>query len=177
MQKKIQTYFIKCVSNRQWQDHCGLWLACLAHHQMEAFLIIKCTAKWRDCIFKGWRIRLKTPFRWFPAATPMCSREEQRAGAPHSEAPPGRAHHLCSPKAHQSFSYSHTADWTVCTEVLQFRVLFPFPSPLFSLCMWSLPVWLFAAGGTSCKLFGSLLLPLLLLSCEACCWLAHMTPV
>lgn len=137
----------------------------------------KCTAKKRNWIFRGWRIRLKTLFHWFPAATPMCSGEEQHARAPHSEAPPGRVHHFCSLKAPQFPSYSQTADWTVCTEALQFRVLFLFPIPLSSLCRWSLPVWLFAAGGIFCKLFGLLLLPLLLLSCAECCWLVHMTPV
>lgn len=124
----------------------------------------------------GRRVRLKTPFHWFPAATPMCWGEEQRAGAAPSEAPPGRAHHRCSPKAHRSLSDSRTAGGTACTGVLQFRGLSPWPFPLSSLGRWSWPVWLFAAAGTSCKLSGSLLLPLPLLSCTKCCWWAHTTP-
>lgn len=131
----------------------------------------KCTAKWGDCTFRGWRVRRKTLFHRLPAG------EERRAGAAPCAAPPGPHLHLCSARAHQARSSSQTAGWTVCTEALRARGLLWLPIPPSSLCRWSWPVWPFAAGGTSCKLFGLLLLPCLLLSCAGCCWSAHRTPV
>lgn len=139
----------------------------------------KITSSTLNCEFKSRErlgVTLMSLCHCFPTGSHRCWREEQHEEAPHSEAPPALALHLHPPQAPSSLCCIHTADWTVCTEVLQFRVLFPSRIPLSSLWTWNMLVWLFAAGGVSCTIFGWLLLPLPLLSYAVCCWLAHMTP-